>query len=325
MATGGGPNANNPIVEHTENCNKNENSSEKNNENTKDTDFTATIKNQNIYSRTYDAHTTDDSDTDSSFRHRKSLLKHHHPKKMFQNQNFNLHHRSQHWQQNKKNSSSIIAISDNIKQNKSDYDDQSTKKSCLVHRNSTTSDEDNTTQTTTTISLNTSMSKGSIFETINLNESQNSIQGILKQSSRDASLNSRNELENLIRRDQQSENSNNNQAKLPVINSLIIQWQQHQAQADLQATSQMLNNQVLSLSHNQSTGIQRKSRSAAFKSTISSNQQKNQESTLNNTSFVPITKMKTETLSSNLAYHPAKLNDLKRTTSSTNNTSRAFI
>jgi hypothetical protein len=118
------------------------------------------------------------------------------------------------------------------------------------------------------------------IESLNLNESQsgnnNMIQGILKQASRDPSLTNRNEQENQLE---------SNQSKLPVINSLIIQWQQqHQAQPDLAQQSPSSSttaafsspcssaNQSLSPSCNQlsQANSQHKSRSTVIKSNVSS-------------------------------------------------------
>lgn len=289
-------------------------------------------QNQNSYSRTYDAHTTDDSDTDSNFRHRRSLLKHNHSKHSC-SQNFNLHHRSQHSQQNKKNStSSVSLVCSTNKHNKRESIELSTKKSCLVHRNSITSDEDNTVQTSTTISLHQSKHNLPANRSFDLSENQSTIQGILKQSSRDTSLSSRNDLDSITRHDL-FENVNSSQ-KLPVINSLIIQWQQHQTQSEFSNLFPSTNNQLSTSHRSRSTITKPNISSMSMNHSIYENTNANQKSLLNsmhnanslNSSFVPISnKSKIETVSSNLECTPNSNNnkntELKRTISSANNSS----
>ena len=111
------------------------------------------------YTCTYDAHTTDATDdSDTTYpsnqscsstavgftqgqKHRSSLKNLNHRQQRYlrnSNQNFNMHHRTQHQKQNNKKKH---VVSTSMNDNSEEGNDLVIK-SCLVHRNSLTSDED---------------------------------------------------------------------------------------------------------------------------------------------------------------------------------------
>lgn len=113
------------------------------------------------------------TDGDNSNKQRCSTLKtqrqqSHRLKNFNHNQNFNLHHRTQHLRQNNKKKP-LSTVSNSI-----DLETDLDIKPCLVHRNSLTSDED-------------TQANGDNSQAAS--NSNATIQGILKQSSREASAN----------------------------------------------------------------------------------------------------------------------------------------
>lgn len=147
------------------------------------------------YTCTYDVHTTDatdDSDNTSTNRtdlqsddiskHKRSSLKslNHRPlRNKNSNQNFNLHHRTQHIRQNNKQKFATSCSHEVHNKDEETKPNNITEiKSCLVHRNSLTSDEETNFK---------AHSVDRAEETLTDSGNTNAIQGILKQSSRETS------------------------------------------------------------------------------------------------------------------------------------------
>lgn len=252
--------------------------------------------NQTGYSCTYDAHTatdaTDDSDnpnTSNTNNHSeniqnsndqlgnknmkrsslKSLNNRQQQRLKNHNQNFNLHHRTQHMKHNNKKKQGQLICNSNY------YDDFDTSnespiKSCLVRRSSLTSDEDaiNNSNNYNNMNERSLVDQDSSDVTNNVSNNQNSeqLQGILKQSSREASVTRENTIpptesksNNIINNEINSSNENSESpAKLPVINSLIIQWENENIGENGSPQS----------SHSFNIQSEHRSRSAIYKSNI---------------------------------------------------------
>ena len=254
------------------NPDSNKTPSSNNNSNEKDNYQKKSSKNnsQTQYSRTYDAHTTDDSDEDSNSKNKRSLLKHRNPNQYYP-QNLNLHHTTLHSQQNKKNS--------NNQQNPNFQNHSKSKsniKPCLVHRNSVTSDEEYFSNQKNTKTKGTeALSENDLNSQVLLIDKSTSPfhlrQGILK-TSREASLNNDtdNKIEDFLELNNESQV---NQSKIPVI------------QANPSSSSSSSSSSSASPPPQQSQH-EHKSRSASFKSNIPLATNKNTISL--KSTFIPI-------------------------------------